>query len=100
MEILEFQRQIDDVSIALYQNREKDALEAIPEILQTLNAVIQRLEQTAMGANEQIKSYILLMYKELYEAYTQKDMLGIADCMQEKVLLVLELYKTNDIGRE
>lgn len=37
--------------------------------------------------------YVSAMYQTLYAAYERKDMLGIADCLQEYAMLATELYR-------
>ncbi len=86
------QEEIDAVSVILYQNREQEALEQIGPLFGKLKAVSDALLQTNED-REQIEAFVSEMYKVLLEAYRQKDLLGMADCLQEKVTLAVELYQ-------
>ncbi len=84
---------IDEVSVMLYQNREKEALDQLGTVLGFLKEVSGDLLDIEGTDNQQIAHYISLMYQNLNDSYKYKDMLGIADCLQEYALSVIELYK-------
>ena len=89
----EMQDLIDEVSVMLYQNREKEALDQLGTVLGFLKEVSGDLLDIEGTDNQQIAHYISLMYQNLNDSYKYKDMLGIADCLQEYALSVIELYK-------
>lgn len=93
MDIRKLQDLIDEVSIMLYQNREKEALEQFVTVFELLKKVSGDLLDMEGTDNQQIAHYISLMYQNLNDSYKYKDMLGIADCLQEYALSVIELYK-------
>lgn len=94
MDIGVLQEEIDNVSILFYQNREQEAFERIGELFEKLKIVTDALLQIEGEDREQILSYVSMMYRILYESYQQKDMLGMADGLQEYAVLATELYKT------
>lgn len=93
MDIQKLQDQIDEVSVMLYQNREKEALKQFMPLFQELKTVSNALMETEGKADQQIGLYITNMYQNLNASYKYKDMLGMADCLQEYALLIVELYK-------
>lgn len=99
MDMIKVQAKIDEISVMLYQNREQQALEQVGIFLGELKYLTDELQQANCADIEQIQIYILQMYQELYDAYANKDMLGMADCLQDKVMLITELYRMNCIGR-
>lgn len=93
MDIAELQKEIDDVSIAFYQNREQEGLEKAGALLPKLKIVTDALLEIRDGDEQQILLYISMMYQNFNLAYGKKDMLGMADCLQEYAASVVELYR-------
>lgn len=93
MNIAELQEEIDDVSIAFYQNREEEGLEKVGALLPKLKIVTDALLEIRDEDEQQILLYISMMYQNFNRAYGQKDMLGMADCLQEYAASVVELYR-------
>ena len=93
MDIAELQEEIDDVSIAFYQNREQEGLEKVGALLSKLKIVTDALLEIRDEDEQQILLYISMMYQNFNRAYGQKDMLGMADCLQEYATSVVELYR-------
>ncbi len=93
MDIAELQEEIDDVSIAFYQNREQEGLEKVGALLPKLKIVTDALLEIRDEDEQQILLYISMMYQNFNRAYGQKDMLGMADCLQEYATSVVELYR-------
>ena len=87
------QSEIDEVSVILYQNREQEALRAAGELFGKLKIITDALISGKAGENQEIVLYVSAMYQTLYAAYERKDMLGIADCLQEYAMLATELYR-------
>lgn len=93
MDIAALQSEIDEVSVILYQNREQEALRAAGELFGKLKIITDALICGKAGENQEIVLYVSAMYQTLYAAYERKDMLGIADCLQEYAMLATELYR-------
>lgn len=100
MDIAALQEEIDQVSIAFYQNREEEGLEQVGLLLPKLKTVTDALSETGDGGDPQILYYIARMYQNFNEAYKQRDMLGMADCLQEYAASVVELYRIKYQGQE
>lgn len=94
MEVTALQKEIDEISIMMYQNREQEALKQFGEFSQKLNKVTDALLDMQKGSAEEMYSFIIRMYQTLNQAYQHKDMLGMADCLQEYATLAVELYKS------
>lgn len=83
------QQKIDETVIALYQNREQEAMQQVKELLLIFQNMIQN--QTS----EQVQaagSFALLMLRELLESYQNQDMIGMADCLLGKAVLFTQFY--------
>lgn len=93
MEIEILQKQIDEVSVLLYQNREQEAFGKIGELLGGLKKITDALLYMESGNEQEIGLFISNMYQNMNCAYKYKDMLGIADCLQDYAMLATELYK-------
>lgn len=83
------QQKIDETVIALYQNREQEAMQQAKELLLIFQNMIQNQtsEQVQAAGN-----FALLMLRELLENYQSKDMIGMADCLLEKAVLFTQFY--------
>lgn len=100
MDMTALQEEIDQVSIAFYQNREQEGLEQVRLLLPKLKTVTGALSEIGDGDDPQILYYIAMMYQTFNEAYEQMDMLGMADCLQEYASSVVELYRIKYQGQE
>lgn len=85
---------IDEVSIMLYQNREQEAVEQVAELLPVLQQAGKGILQRAYKTEEEqeLDVFIASILRELIEGYRNKDMLYLADCLQQKGILLAELY--------
>ena len=83
------QQKIDETVIALYQNREQEAMQQAKELLLIFQNMIQNQtsEQVQAAGN-----FALLMLRELLENYQRQDMIGMADCLLEKAVLFTQFY--------
>lgn len=100
MDIAALQEEIDQISIAFYQNREGEGLEQVRLLLPQLKTVTDALSEPGDDNDPQILYYIARMYQNFNEAYRQRDMLGMADCLQEYAASVVELYGIKCQGQE
>ena len=83
------QQKIDETVIALYQNREQEAMQQAKELLLIFQNMIQNQtsEQVQAAGN-----FALLMLRELLENYQSQVMIGMADCLLEKAVLFTQFY--------
>lgn len=93
MDILALQQELDNISIVLYQNKEQEGIELVSRFLGKLQMITDELFQEIMEKDVHISSCIAELYQEMYNGYQHKDMLGMADCLQEYALLVTEIYR-------
>lgn len=100
MDVTALQEEIDQVSIAFYQNREQEGLEQVRLLLSELKTVTDALSGFGDSDDHQTLHYIAMMYQTFNEAYKQRDMLGMADCLQEYASSVVELYRIKYQGQE
>lgn len=85
---------IDEVSIMLYQNREQEAVEQVAELLPVLQQAGKDILRRAYKPEEEkeLDVFIASVLRELIEGYRNKDMLYLADSLQQKGILLAELY--------
>lgn len=83
------QKKISETVIALYQNREQEAMQQVKELLLIFQNMIQNQtsEQVQAAGN-----FALLMQRELLENYQNQDMIGMADCLLGKAVLFTQFY--------
>ncbi len=83
------QKKISETVIALYQNREQEAMQQVKELLLIFQNMIQNQtsEQVQAAGN-----FALLMLRELLESYQNQDMIGMADCLLGKAVLFTQFY--------
>lgn len=88
----ELQQKIMVACHLLYQNKEQEAVQQVRELLVIFQDMIQQQtkEQLELSGN-----FALIMQQELLENFQHMDMLGIADCLQEKAILFIEFYFQN-----
>lgn len=81
-------KKIDEISILLYQNKEKEALEEVANILKVLQEQGARVIAAYKDVSEE---FVVGMLRDLLTGYQNKDMLAMADCLQQKASLLAEL---------
>lgn len=89
MELEQMKTKIDQVSILLYQNKEHEAIDEINELL----VAIQEIIANTITLDEQVSLFAINAMRELLEAYQNADMLCMADCLQGKILLWIEMLE-------
>ena len=82
---------IDTISMMLYQNKEQEAMQEVAALLEIVQKMGQRLLEMRKDVPE---VFIVSTIRELLEAYQRKDMLAMADCLQQKVLLMTEFAES------
>jgi hypothetical protein len=75
--------------LALYQNREKDAIQQVATLLPEYQMFLQEL---AANAGQEQTEECLLSVKELIASYQAQDMLGMADNLKGQMLPILQSY--------
>lgn len=85
------QKKISETVIALYQNREQEAMQQVKELLFIFQNMIQN-QTSEQAAGE----FAVLMLRELLENYQNQDMIGMADCLLEKAVLFMQFYFQNN----
>lgn len=78
---------IKDTACLLYQNKEKEGIEAVAELLQLFQQLLQSLTEKQMNS---CGNFAILMLRELLESYQRQDVLGMADCLMEKSMLFVQ----------
>lgn len=85
-ELLEKIKQTRDM---LYQNREHEAMESAADLLSRLQEMITLLNEEQLAESGE---FVIAMMREFLETYQNQDMLGMADCLTEKVELFVCFY--------
>lgn len=80
---------INETGYMLYQNREQEGIAAVGELLPLFQNMIKDQTESQM---EEGGVFVLMMLRELLEAYQSQDMLGMADCLMEKSVLFVQFY--------
>lgn len=83
---------INETASLLYQNKEKEGILEVGRLLKKFQNMIQSMTEKQIGEAGEIA---LIMLKELLEAYTRQDMLGMADCLMQKAKLFVQFYYQN-----
>lgn len=73
----------------LYQNREHEAIVKMAELLPIYQQMIQVM---LVERNDTSAMIYLEMLKKLIENYQARDMLGMADCLSEHAVQMIEYY--------
>lgn len=86
--------EVRDIAIMLYQNREQEGIEKVAKLLPVLQAMVQQMpkQQTEACGN-----FALIMMKELLENYQRQNVIGMADCLMEKVELFVQFVNETNI---
>ena len=79
---------IDKISRLLYQNKTNQIWDEIKGFLQELQLRVKGISD----ADEDALLFSIEMMKDLVENYQKQDVIGIADCLQEKVTLFIQFY--------
>ena len=72
----------------LYQNREQEAYQLLPKLVQILNLIFQ---QVAMKLQEEDKEYVLVLMEEFAMAYQLNDNLELADLLTYNIPEILDM---------
>lgn len=88
--------EIRDIAIMLYQNREQEGIEKVAELLPVLQAMVQQMSKQQ---TESCGNFALIMMKELLENYQRQDVIGMADCLMEKVELFVQFVSETNIEK-
>lgn len=75
----ELKAEIERIIPLLYQNKGQAALEEVKALL----AFFQEKMRNITTITEERKTFIVMSFKILLEAYQSHDMLAMADCLQE-----------------
>ena len=86
--------EIRDIAIMLYQNREQQGIEKVGELLLTLQVMVQQMSKQQI---ETCGNFALIMMKELLENYQRQDVIGMADCLMEKVELFVQFVSETNV---
>lgn len=89
MGLEQMKAKIDQTSILLYQNKEHEAIDEINGLL----VAIQEILANTRTLDEQVSLFAINAMREFLEAYQSADMLGMADCLQGKILLWIEMVE-------
>ncbi len=88
--------EIRDIAIMLYQNREQEGVEKIAKLLPVLQSMVQQMSKQQ---TEACGNFALIMMKELLENYQRQDVIGMADCLMEKVELFVRFVSETNIEK-
>lgn len=93
MNNLDLLEQMDQISIALYQNREEESINMIRLFLDTVKKFTEELlkESSKNAQAGQLVYIFTLLRQELCVAYEHYDMLAMADCLQKYASFISEL---------
>ena len=83
---------INETASLLYQNKEKEGILEVGKLLKKFQNMIQSMTEKQIC---EVGEIALIMLKELLEAYTSQDMLGMADCLMQKAILFVQFYYQN-----
>lgn len=79
---------IDEAVELLYQNKEKQAIQKVADLLPVFYEMIEKMISLEMdGALQSIH-----MMKELMENYDHFDMIGMADCLLSNAYDLVQMY--------
>lgn len=85
----ELMQSVSDTAKMLYQNREHEGLEQAENIIKVLQQLVKNQSQEQMQA---AGTFSVAMMRELMEAYQNSDVMAVADCLMEKVVLFIPFY--------
>lgn len=79
----------EEAIYCLYQNKEHEAVAQMAELLPVYQQMVQEM---LMQRNDTSAMIYLNMLKELVESYQAQDMLGMADCLGQYAVRMIEHY--------
>lgn len=85
----ELLEKIGDTIQTLYQNKEIEGLEKVKELFPVFQSMLQ--ERAAVGVSDEVLS-CFSMLKELVVNFQDQNMLGMADCLEEKAVSFIQYY--------
>ena len=88
--------EIRDLAIMLYQNREQEGIEKVAELLRFFRLWYNRCQSSKAEA---CGNFALIMMKELLENYQRQNVIGMADCLMEKVELFVRFVSETNIEK-
>ena len=88
--------EIRDLAIMLYQNREQEGIEKVAELLPVLQVMVQQMSKQQ---TEACGNFALIMMKELLENYQRQNVIGMADCLMEKVEFFVRFVSETNIEK-
>ena len=80
---------IEGTIYLLYQNREAEGMTAVKEWLRVFQELLSDSEHIQDG---EVKRFGILMLRELLDAYRNRDIMEMADCLEEKSSLFIQAY--------
>jgi len=81
-------KRIDEISQFLYQNKTNQIWNEVKKILQELQKMVTEIT----GISDEVTAFSIEMLKELVDNYQNQDIIGLADCLQEKVTIFIQFY--------
>ncbi len=90
MDITAIQEEIDGISILLYQNREQEGIDEVSRFFGKMKELTEELLQKNLADHVYIGA-MYKIYQELLLSYENRDMLGMADCLQEYALIITDI---------
>lgn len=78
-----------DTIRTLYQNKEIEGLEKVKELLPIFQSMLQ--EKAAAGVSNEVVGFFSML-KELIANFQDQNMLGMADCLEEKAVSFIQYY--------
>lgn len=85
----ELLEKIGDTIRTLYQNKEIEGLEKVKELLPVFQNMLQ--ERAAVEVSDE-ELGCFLMLKELVVNFQEQNMLGMADCLEERAVSFIQYY--------
>lgn len=90
MEIKEVRITTENAIRNLYQNKEHEAVEQVAKLMPIYQEIVQEL---VVERNDTDAMVFFHMLKELVECFQVQDMLGMADCLEENALRMVQYYE-------
>lgn len=85
----ELLEKIGDTIRTLYQNKEIEGLEKVKELLPVFQNMLQ--ERAAVEVSNEVLN-CFSMLKDLVVNFQEQNMLGMADCLEEKAVSFIQYY--------
>lgn len=81
--------EMENAIILLYQNKEKEGMDAVVQLLECFSQIAETVEGVQA---DKVKKFAFVVMKELIEAYQAGDVLAMADCLLEKGSVLVQAY--------